>query len=125
MPHSPLVRRARARRGLSVIEVLLALVLVSVGLLGMAGGSALALRSAGSAARAHRAARIAALRLASLTAAGCGRSASGVTLEDATGVRERWEVGEARNGAASLEVRVAWREAQRTDSLVLRSAMLC
>jgi Tfp pilus assembly protein PilV len=105
--------------------VLLALVLVSIGLLGMAGTSALAVRSAGSAAREHRAVRVAALRLARLAAASCAGAQSGSTLEDATGVKERWVVDPARNGAATAEVRVEWREGAGTRSLVLGSALLC
>jgi hypothetical protein len=108
-----------------VIEVLLALVLVSVGLMGVAGSSALALRAAGSAAREHRATRVAALRLARLVAAGCGEPGSGVILEDATGLKEQWVVGTARNGAAAVEVRVQWTDGAAKRSLALESAMLC
>jgi Tfp pilus assembly protein PilV len=105
--------------------VLLALVLVSVGLMGVAASSALALRSAGSAARERRATRVAALRLARLAAAGCIGAQSGAALEDATGLKERWTVGAARNGAAALEVRIEWTEGAGTRALALESAMLC
>jgi Tfp pilus assembly protein PilV len=108
-----------------VIEVLLALVVVSVGLLGVAGSSALALRAAGTATREHRASRAAALRLARLAAGGCIGEQSGSTLEDATGFSERWLVGAARNGAARVEVRVEWMEGAGRRTLALGSAMLC
>jgi hypothetical protein len=48
-----------------------------------------------------------------------------VLLEDATGLKERWVVGAARNGAAAVAVRVEWTEGARRRSLALESAMLC
>jgi Tfp pilus assembly protein PilV len=125
MPGRPLIRPGARRTGLSVVEVLLALVLVSVGLLGVAGSSALVLRSSGAAAREHRATRAAGLRLARLTAAGCTGEQSGAAAEEGTGLAERWTVGAARNGAASVEVRVEWPEGADRRSLALWSAMLC
>jgi Tfp pilus assembly protein PilV len=114
----------RARPALTVVEVLVALVLVSVGLLGMAGTSALWLRTATTAAREWSATRRAESRLAILAAAGCERASSGAL--EAPGVREQWSVAPPRAGIAFVEARVDWlgsRSQRRT--VLLRSALLC
>ncbi len=120
---SPAVSRQRS--GLTVVEVLVALMLVSVGLLGIAGSSALALRSARGAAQEERAARRASTRLARLGAAGCARAISG-SLDDADGAPiERWTVGPVNNGAARLQATVFWSTARGRRTLTVESALLC
>lgn len=120
-PLVPCVRRA----GLTIVEVLAALVVVSVGLLGMAGTSALSLRSAAAAARERRALRQLDLRLAALTAAGCGRVTSGATTDSRDSLRERWTVAPASRGATLLDAAVEWRDGGRMRTLTRRSAILC
>jgi prepilin-type N-terminal cleavage/methylation domain-containing protein len=128
----PLMRFARVRtvqprdrHGLTVVEVLVALVIVSVGLLGMAGTSALLLRTATSAAREQRAVRRLDFRLAALAAAGCGRAAGGAAQDPGDGVRERWTVGTAEGGAALLDATAEWRDGRGLRAMSLRSAILC
>jgi Tfp pilus assembly protein PilV len=118
-------RASPPRAGLSIVEVLLALVLVSVGILGMAGSSALALRAAGAADQEHRAVRLAALRMARLSAAGCDAARSGIAAEDRASFSERWEVGSVLNGAVTVQLRVAWLQGGVARSLVIESALLC
>ena len=118
-------RASSQREGVSIVEVLLALVLVSVGMLAMAGSSALALRAAGAADQEHRAVRLAALRMARLSAAGCDAARGGTAAEDRAGFSERWEVGSVLNGAATVQLRVAWRQGGAARSLVIESALLC
>jgi Tfp pilus assembly protein PilV len=126
MRHPDRSRLEKTRAGLSVIEVLFALVLVSVGLLGIAGTSALAIRSAAFAAREHRAARVAAARVARLTAAGCSVvQQSGEARDDATGVSEHWTVDPPRNGGAIMHVRVEWTDGGRLRTLALEGGLLC
>jgi prepilin-type N-terminal cleavage/methylation domain-containing protein len=115
----------KPRAGFSVIEVLFALVLVSIGLLGMAGSSALAVRSVAFAAREHHATRIAGARLARLIAAGCSAAQSGAVRDDATGVEERWTVDPPRNGAATVQVHAEWPEGVRRRALTLHGGLLC
>ena len=117
--------RVPPRLALTVVEVLVALVIVSVGLLGIAGASALALRTATAAAREGQAVRRLHLRLAALTAAGCGRAEGGLAADPGDGVRERWTVGAPVRGAALLEATAEWRVGATTRALVLRSALLC
>jgi hypothetical protein len=114
----------RARSALSVVEVLVALMLVSVGLLGMAGTSALSLRTARTAARERRATQRATTRLAILAAAGCGRATSGAL--DEADLRERWRVAPPRGGVSLVEASIEWRErSAEWRSILLQSALLC
>jgi Tfp pilus assembly protein PilV len=115
----------RPRTALTVVEVLVALVLVSVGLLGMAGSSALALRTAATAVRERRAIQRASTRIAILSAAGCARATSGALDDRATGMHERWTVGVPRQGMAMIEAHVEWPAAGGPRSFLLRSALLC
>lgn len=125
MQSHPSTSRSHGRSGLTVVEVLVALMLVSVGLLGMAGSSALALRSAHGAAQEERAARRASTRLARLGAAGCVGAVSGV-LNDPGGVpMERWTVAPVRNGTAHLEATVFWSSSRGRRTLTVESALLC
>ena len=115
--------RNRARRGITVVEVLVALVLVAVGLLAMAGTSALAFRTAMAASRERLAVRQADRRLARLTAAGCASATAGT--DSAAGMRERWSMADSLGGVASIEASVAWQAGARRRVLTLRSALVC
>jgi Tfp pilus assembly protein PilV len=115
----------RGRRAITVVEVLVALMLVSVGLLGIAGTSALTLRTATSAMRERKAAQRAATRLALLSAAGCERAASGAYMDHGTSMREEWSVAPPRAGLALVEARVDWPGSGGHRSLLLKGALLC
>ncbi|MCY7379810.1 MAG: hypothetical protein LH467_10810 [Gemmatimonadaceae bacterium] len=106
-----------------MVEVLVALVLVAVGLLAVAGASALALRTANSASRERLAVRHADRRLAWLTAAGCTSASTGT--DSAAGMRERWSMADSLDGVAIVETSVAWRAGARQRKLTLRSAVVC
>jgi prepilin-type N-terminal cleavage/methylation domain-containing protein len=110
--------------GFTVVEVLVSLVIVTVGLLGVAGASATALRASSAALRERAAATRARSRLATLEAEGCTTAASG-DLRQATGLTDSWTVGTAENGVRLLEVRAEWDDAGQRRAVVLRSALLC
>ena len=124
LAHLPLAP-ATTRAGLTVVEVLAALVIVSVGLLGMAGTSALSLRTVASATRERRALRRIDLRLAALSATGCSRAVGGSTTDSRDSLRERWTVAAVNGGAALVDERVEWRDGARMRSVAYRSAILC
>jgi prepilin-type N-terminal cleavage/methylation domain-containing protein len=115
----------RARSGLTIIEVLAALVVVSVGLLGMAGTAAISLRTVAAATRERRALRRLDLRLAALAAGSCSRAVSGAASDPRDSVREQWTVAAAVGGAALVDAQVEWREGPRMRSIAHRSAILC
>ena len=125
MRAAPFRSRFRRRAGLTVVEVLAALVMVSVGLLGMAGTSALALRTASFATRERHALGRLQLRLAALAAAGCGSASSGSAADASTGVREQWTVGPALRGAALVSASIQWRDGAGTRATAARSAIVC
>lgn len=100
--------RRRPKGGLSVVEVLVALVVVAVGLLAIAGSSALAVRASSAADRERAAASRAERRLAFLQAGGCGTAASGSATGLADGARESWSVGPQGAGFVPVELRVEW-----------------
>lgn len=116
--------RAPLRAGITVVEVLVALIVVSVGLLGIAGTSALALRTASFASRERLALGRLQLRLAALAAAGCGSASSG-SAAGGDGVREQWTVGPELRGAALVHASVEWHEGAGMRAMTARSAILC
>jgi prepilin-type N-terminal cleavage/methylation domain-containing protein len=121
----PALPSNRARSGLTIVEVLAALVIVSVGLLGMAGTAALSLRTAAAARRERQALRRLDLRQAALTAGGCARATGGAESDPRDSVHEQWTVAAPLGGAALVEARVVWREGGRMRSIAHRSAILC
>jgi prepilin-type N-terminal cleavage/methylation domain-containing protein len=125
----PLVHSApaspRTRAGLTIIEVLAALVVVSVGLLGMAGTAAISLRTVAGVTRERRALRRLDFRLAALAAGSCSRAAGGAASDPRDSLREQWTVAASAAGAALVDARVEWREGARMRSITQRSAILC
>jgi prepilin-type N-terminal cleavage/methylation domain-containing protein len=117
--------RPSARAGFSIVEVLVALVLVTVGLLGIAGNCALAIRVTGAAARERRAAQRASDRIADLTSQGCALARSGSSPTPSAGMSEQWAVGAVVNGVALVDARVSWAAPTGPRSVLLRSATLC
>ena len=122
---SAITGASRSRAGFSIIELLVALVLVTIGLLGVAGNCALAIRITSSAARERRGAQRAADRIAILTSQGCPVARSGALGDAAAPVSERWTVGSVANGVALVDAEVRWGTANGGRAVVLRSAILC
>ncbi len=122
------MRRAgagRERSGLSVVEVLVALVIVTVGLLGMAGSTALALRTTTDAARRRDAAQWAASRIALLAAQGCAVASSGVANASGARFTEQWVVLSRADGFMTVVDTVRWSSARGARSYSLGSAIPC
>lgn len=108
-----------------MVEVLVALMLLTLGVLGLAGSSAITLRGAASAAREREAAQRALTRLAILASSGCGGVASGTALDPSFGWRERWTVARPAPGVLLMSARVEWPARPSLGSLELESALLC
>ncbi len=122
---SPCLDTRVYRRGLTLVEVVIALVLVVVGLLGIAGSSALLFRSAVGQTNAQRAIRRASMRMVRLAAAGCASTVEGSMGDPMTGIGERWHVSAPTNGALTIEDTLEWTTGGARRVLVVRSAMLC
>jgi prepilin-type N-terminal cleavage/methylation domain-containing protein len=112
------------RCGFTVVEVLVALVIVTVGLLGVAGASAVALRASSAAIRERSAVTRARTRLALLEAAGCA-TATGGELRLAAGGVDRWTAAPATNGVRLVEVRAEWDGTRGRRYVLLQGALLC
>jgi Tfp pilus assembly protein PilV len=119
------VTRPHPRSGLSVVEVLVALTITAIGLLGIAGSSALALRSSLATTRQHRAEQQAVSRLAQLTAAGCALAKSGAATDTLRQLHEAWIVSPAIGGSAIVTDSVSWLEERGRKSLTLFSTIQC
>ena len=117
--------RHSRRTGLTLVEVMVALVLVAVGLLGIAGTSALLFRAAVAQRAERHATRQAALRLAWLASLGCAAARDGSADEAATGLHESWHVAMSTAGVAEVEHHASWPTFGATRSATVRSAFLC
>ena len=103
----------------------MALVLLAVGLLGVAGNGAIAVRAASSAARERRAAQRAVDRVVLLRAQGCAVARSGLLADSSAALTERWTVGAAMGAAVPIDAEVRWRAPSGDRTLLLRSGILC
>ncbi|MEO8620419.1 MAG: hypothetical protein ABI625_05085 [bacterium] len=122
-PHSQTANHSRS--GTSVVEVLVALMIVSIGLLGIAGSTALALRSTLDAAHRRDAAQRATSRVAQLASAGCDLASSGSNTDGARQITERWIVASRANGFAIVTDSVSWTSARGARTFSLTSAITC
>jgi prepilin-type N-terminal cleavage/methylation domain-containing protein len=101
------VRPAR-RAGFTIVEVIVALVVTSVGALGLAATSALVVRLAADGAQQTRAATVAQSRFERVRAAECALIVSGTS--HTTGLTERWSASPVAAGLWLV-----------TDSVILHS----
>jgi hypothetical protein len=119
-PFFPQARRSR--RGATLVELLVALLLFDMSLLSLVAMSAVAVRRVGEAGRRNRAAIAASSRLEWLAAGSCSSAPSGAaTLE--RGVTERWSttpIGPVRELLDSVRI-----DGRAPEYLVLRARHLC
>jgi len=99
--------------------------IVSIGLLGIAGSTALALRTTLDAAHRREAAQRAVSRIALLAAAGCDGATDGSAVDAARHISERWTIVSRANGFATVNDSVSWMSARGTRSFSLTSAITC
>jgi prepilin-type N-terminal cleavage/methylation domain-containing protein len=116
--------RSERRRAFTVVEVLVALVVLSAGLLAVAGSGALAIRAAAAATRERRAVQRGADRIAMLRAGGCAAARSGAVTDSAARIAERWTTA-AAGSAVLLDEEVRWLAPSGWRTLLLRGAILC
>lgn len=117
--------RPRTRRGMTLIELMVAIVILGVGLLGMAGMSLTISRQFGTAARQADAATIVQSRIDSISTVSCQSLAPAGTVTGVTvtrGVTERWAISDG-NDIKTLLDSVTFRG--RVRPLVYRSIIPC
>src|SRR4051812_48405171 len=95
------------RKGLSVIEVIVALMLLTITMLGMAGSTARAFRQVTDASLRRTATHTALSRISALTALGCLRASSGNYTSPGGVVTEHWSV-RGIGGFAQVSDTVSW-----------------
>lgn len=93
------------RRGFTLLEVLVALVLLSIGILGVAMSAASVSRMVGDGSRLTLAATIATARLEQLRAIPCASATSGTAIT--RGIEERWSVAAMGAALSALEVQLS------------------
>ncbi len=94
--------RLRARRGFTIVELLVAIIIISVGLLALASGSAATLREMELAQQQSNASMIAQSRLERLRATACASIASGSTSV-APAYTDKWAVS-SFNGSSTFHI---------------------
>ena len=103
--------RPRSPEGFTLLEVLVALVVLSIGILGLAANAALVSRLVGDGSRLTLAATVATARLEQLSALPCASVASGTAVT--RGVEERWTTSPVgppgRPRAFEVQLSVAYR----------------
>lgn len=114
---------ASPRRGFTLIEVLLAVILVTVGLLALVAGSAVLVRQSADLRLRRTALQAASNRLQQLGAASCV-STSGAA-DGPLGVHEQWSVGLLPNAVRELRDSVSFVERGERRSVVLRTRLPC
>ncbi len=114
----------RRRAGLTLVEVLVALTVLVVGALAVAGGIAAAARALRRSAEAATLTRIAVSRAEWLRAGACA-AAERTGTADSAGVRERWSA--RRSGSLATLAADAWRTPVRgpRDSASARHTVWC
>jgi prepilin-type N-terminal cleavage/methylation domain-containing protein len=100
-PNTVRRRRARARRGFTLVEMVFAILMLSIGLLSLAGLSLTASRMTTGGGRQMAAASVAAARFDSLASLPCASLAASGTQSGTTptvrGIRESWAVTSGTN----------------------------
>ncbi len=113
------------RTGFTVVEVLVSLMVVSVGLLAIAGSTTLMLRTTLDLTRRRAAVQQAASRVAQLTAEGCDRASAGSLTSADRQLTERWVVGLRVNGFMVVIDTVRIVGVRGVRSFSLASAIAC
>jgi Tfp pilus assembly protein PilV len=113
----------RNRPAFTLVEVIIAVVLINVGLLALVAGSAVLIRQSSEMRSRSAAVRAAANRLALLGATTCVPRSGNAT--SAFGIREDWSVHVLADGIRELHDSVSYSAPTGTKSVVLRTRLPC
>jgi Tfp pilus assembly protein PilV len=106
------------------VEVIVAMMIVTIGLLGIAGSTALALRTTVEATRRREVVERAQSRIAQLAAAGCANASSGSATDVARSVSEQWSVRPS-GSFQQITDSITWMSAHGPGTFALTSAVAC
>ncbi|HVX37936.1 MAG TPA: type II secretion system protein [Gemmatimonadaceae bacterium] len=118
--HSPGPRR---RAGFTLVELLVAIVLIDCGVLALVAESAVLVRKRNDLRTHALATRVAGDRVQSLAAGACAETVG--SAEWPGGMRESWSVALVPNHVRELSDSVAFVEGRATRSVVLRTRLPC
>jgi Tfp pilus assembly protein PilV len=113
----------RSRRGFTLAEVLLAIILIDVGLLALVGSSALLARRTNALRLRNAALRAAANRLQQLGAAPCAPATGVATSAD--GVQEAWTLVPTNGTVLDIRDSVTFSDGATTHRIVLETRLPC
>jgi prepilin-type N-terminal cleavage/methylation domain-containing protein len=114
--------RVKARAGFTLVEVMVAMMIMTIGLLGLASTSAVVVRQMGDAGRMGVAASVAQSRIEKLRLATCTASSTGTST--ARGVSETWTITpQVRSARIDVTITYATRRGMRSQSY--RSTVPC
>ena len=115
-------RRTKARAGFTLVEVMVAMMILTIGLLGLASTSAVVVRQMGDAGRMGVAASVAQSRIEKLRLATCTTASAGSST--ARGVSESWTITpQVRSARIDVTVTYSTRRGLRSQSY--RSTVPC
>lgn len=120
--HDP-TQRIRRRSGFTLLEVIVAIILIDIGLLALVAGSAVLVRQTSELRARTAALHVANNRLELLGIAACADANGEVLLPD--GTRERWSSAVQTNAVRELRDSVTFTASGAAKSLVLRTRLPC
>ncbi len=121
--HSYRRPRPGRRRGFTLVELLVAVVLIDIGVLALVAESAVLVRKRNELTARAVAARLASDRVQTLAAFRCTPAAGAQT--DPPGVRETWSVSPVSNRVREVRDSVAFDAGGTTHAVVLRTRLSC
>ena len=116
------ITRSRKRSGFTLVELIAAIIILVIGVLGLASTAAVVMRQITGSSMQTRAAIMAQSRLERLRSVNCAAMTAGSATRN--GITETWRFGPA-NRAAWMMVTVSWAERSATRSVTFTSQRTC
>ena len=116
------IRRRRSRRGFTLVELIVAIIILVIGVLGLASASAYVMRQIAGSSLQNRAAALAQSRFERLRSQSCASLTSGSAVT--SGITERWTVTMLNRSARLVDV-LTWSENRRTRSMTFTTLRPC
>lgn len=114
--------RSAGRKGFTLVELIVAIIILVIGVLGLASAAAVVMRQITGSSFQNRAAAVAQSRFERLRAMPCANATDGTATAD--GITERWTV-QMLNRSLQMQDVVTWREKQTTRTITFTSLRPC